>query len=877
MASTYLYRGRAVATPQAFTTIDASALEPTSLLSTGTVALIGSAIGGRPVSDITDPADVAQFSNAAQARTVYAGGDLLEAIEMAFNPANDPLVPGGAARIVALKVGADTQSTLSLATNSGASNVIDLTSAGYGEEQNQINVVVGDGSTAGKAVTVNFLDETNAVDNLGDSGVLSIDFEPGASNSWGDCLVTVGADGSTTAHATRTASLYLATLATHNGGDTVRITAANAANNGDVLKVWGVDGSGNVITDSITVASASLPNIGTVAFTDVFGMELSAAADTGDITVQDASANTLATFAFATSDQYKGLAIGTGMYVEGYVQASEASGVSTRMIVVGTGTNGAETSELITFTGTADERLLTSTRFTNITRIIAGEVNAAVTVAANAGQTLPSTYSTIQRVHDYYEDRITGGVGFTASILTGSTASAPSIMDEVLDEDGYDNGTSPLVLRDVVEQTINWFNTSTDFASAELSSGIVRPVWNFTVAATASFSWDITIGGTLRTYILDGDAATATAARDALLADFNKQPELNRALVATASGTDGIVITGRGGLGSIAVATPSGLTAGTTVAVAGRKTPPDNITPAAFFTGGGTVDPTEADYTKAFTLLRQIQANSVVPLTGDSSIHAALKDHCVYMAGLGKDERDGIVGLVKLDANGDPDLDSAGLWQLATKSELKSQIVDINSRHIRAVGQNIERFSIDGTRAVFPPWYGAVLVAGMQAGAALSEPLTRKVVNVLGIQQDSSWNPKDDSDEMIQAGLWFMESVTGIGRRCVRNVTTHLSTDNIAFVEGSVNHVVNQISKELRATGEESVGRPGDPTAVQTARNRIAAKADVMVSVGTMVAWRSLSLELNLDVLKVNIEVAVASPINFVPISIFLVNDTITA
>jgi hypothetical protein len=159
----------------------------------------------------------------------------------------------------------------------------------------------------------------------------------------------------------------------------------------------------------------------------------------------------------------------------------------------------------------------------------------------------------------------------------------------------------------------------------------------------------------------------------------------------------------------------------------------------------------------------------------------------------------------------------------------------------------------------------------MQAGAPVGEPLTFKYANVLKVRQDLSWNPEDDSDEMIQAGAWFMETVTGRGRRVVRNVTTHLTSNNLAFVEASVNQVVNQATYELRQTAETLVGRPGTPLIVQSAKGVLANKLNLLLDNKTILQWRSLSLKLDLDILEVSVEIAPVLPINFIPITVHLV------
>jgi hypothetical protein len=124
---------------------------------------------------------------------------------------------------------------------------------------------------------------------------------------------------------------------------------------------------------------------------------------------------------------------------------------------------------------------------------------------------------------------------------------------------------------------------------------------------------------------------------------------------------------------------------------------------------------------------------------------------------------------------------------------------------------------------------------------------------------------------MVQAGLLFLEQVEGVGRRWVRNVTTHLSTDNIAFVEGSVNEAVNFAAFNFRTNMEFAVGKKGFSGTVNGAKGVAINTLGLLVDAGVLVTWRSLSIELVVDVLEVSVEIAPVIPINFVKNTLHLV------
>jgi hypothetical protein len=230
------------------------------------------------------------------------------------------------------------------------------------------------------------------------------------------------------------------------------------------------------------------------------------------------------------------------------------------------------------------------------------------------------------------------------------------------------------------------------------------------------------------------------------------------------------------------------------------------------------------------------------------------------MAGQGKSERDGVSGILNGAANNVP-----------TKTEIKAAVIAVNSRHMRLVGQAVERFNSAGEKQEFLPPYTAAIIAGMQAGTTVGTPLTNKYLNVLGLRQDSSWNPVDDAEEMIKAGLLFAEEIDGKGRRVVRNITTHLTTSNIAFVEASVNQAVNFAVFEFRNTMEYAVGRKGFSGTIGVTKSLAKTKLGLLVDEEIITGWRSLDIEITLDVMDVNVELAPVIPINFVRSTIHLV------
>ena len=308
------------------------------------------------------------------------------------------------------------------------------------------------------------------------------------------------------------------------------------------------------------------------------------------------------------------------------------------------------------------------------------------------------------------------------------------------------------------------------------------------------------------------------------------------------------------------------LNAGSAIVTAARGTPgtgaPTNTSTPVYLSGGNEGDATAgnegtptadaADWQAALDVLKNLFVNSVVVLTGDPAVHAMLKSHITYMCGAGRMERDGAVGLL-----------NTALTGLPTKSEIKSQIIALNTRHLRILGQQIERYNADGEKEKMDPCYHACLIAGAQAGSPVGTSLTRKLLNTLGVYGDSSWSQKDDADEMIEMGLMFAEQVDGVGHRWVRNITSHLTTSNIAYTEASTNEAMNYAVYNFRTQMEAAVSERAFAGTVNAAEGRARGILDLLMA-DVLTGWRSLALDILADVMEVQVEMAPVVPVNFV-------------
>lgn len=867
MATTLFFDGAVIAKPGAYTRIDASGLESTGLGANGIVAIVGTSRGGVPVSALDgSPSGLLRLTRPAQVRDAFISGDLREACAMAFNPSNDPNILGGAQVVIPLRVDPATNAAAEFSNTDGTS--LRLETRDYGAQANQTNATIANGTVKGRLVTVTFEDSVEAFDNVGGDNMFSLLYTPAVTNqgSWESMNAQILSSG-VRAWASRTdTGLATDVINPITAATAVRVTAT-AGDANKTITIYGLNALNAPARETLTLINGIVS--GTQTWNAVYGAVLSAAA-AGTVLVEDI-ADTDDLLSITVGLLSKGLALVSAMHLanDTFVMAADAA-ATTNMVFWGKATNGNVQSEVIALAGTVPVRTVNS--WSQIDVIVLGNTANArtVTMTGIAAKTINTVQDTLQKVVDYYNARFSSAAGFVAEMLTGSSTLNPARLD-MTSGAGSTIHSATVIYRADLNAIVNKLDAQSELVdptritfAPQTNSSLI------TAANGATYTW--TIGGTAVTYVADGSATIPEIQAGGVLA-INNNATLLRTVVASSSGSS-VVVTG---LTSAAFTYSSGASAGANVAssvqaVSGTGYAPDNTVAPVFLVGGGDGTTTFNDWQDALDLLRQIRVNTVVVLTGDPAVHAALAALCVFKGGPnGKSECDGLVGLSGLDG------DSVPTGELPTKAEILAQVLDLNTRHIRACGQSIERFDTFGEQTVFMPWFQAVIGGAMQAGAPVGLPLTNKYLNVLGLAQGPSWNPVDDAEDMIQAGLFFAEEIDGVGRRWVRNITTHLSSDNIAFVEASVNQAVNFTAFELRTSMERIVGMPGFARTITAAKGAAVNKLTQLVAQGIIVAWDALSFTLTDDVLEMSVQVFPVNPVNFVPITMHLNSATITA
>lgn len=837
-ATSIFFNGRVISVPGSYSQVDASGLETVGLGAAGIVAVLGTAEGGKPVSAISEVQDFVRFNSPEKMRLAYRKGQLREVADMLFAPAKDPDILAGAQEVVAMKVNPATQSTTTLLA--GASEVMTLTSIDYGAFTAQINVEVQTGSSKGKSLTIKLEGRTETVDNLGGDAVATLQYDGGTYgyntavakvNDAGDITVTatrsgagksgeiVGVTNNAVEFAGSNQTGSSASLAVVSGTVTATgLTGMTANHVGRSITISGASNAGNngtfTIASFVSATSVTWVNLNAVnegaGFTWTVsdaGLKVTLYGIAGGLAAQEtlthAGATTVTSTTVWDADGLLAVSVSQSPVAGSIVFKNSPGGSTVATVAVGQVGRGGLICENA-FVDSASVDLKLSAAGTPVVALFGKNAAGAVVkelVTMSGPSTVTSVASTYAELTMIAVGNVAGGTTLTATVRAAKTTNA---------------------VQSTLLKVKSYFDSKTKLVSSTTLKGFIFTLLTGQTSLAPS-NLDIIAGTGLN--IMAPATGNLTADLYAMAAWINQNSQLVTAVVP-----------------------------------ANAPAVPDN-TPAPVFLAGGTEGVALfSHYQQALNLLKKVRVNSVVDLSGDPAVAAALDAHCAYMGGIGRSERDGFVGLLN---NAQTDVPS--------KTEIKSQIVDLNSRHIRATGQAITRYNTSGEKEEFAsPFLGAIL-AGAQAGSPVGTSLTFKYMNVLSFRQHSSWNPTDDAEEMIQSGLCFLENKEGVGRRVMRNVTTFLASSNIAFVEGSVNNAVNYAVYNFRTAMEFAVGKRGFAGTLAAARGVAVGTLGLLVDNTVITSYRSLSIELVVDVMDVSVEIAPVIPINFVRTTVHLV------
>ena len=300
----------------------------------------------------------------------------------------------------------------------------------------------------------------------------------------------------------------------------------------------------------------------------------------------------------------------------------------------------------------------------------------------------------------------------------------------------------------------------------------------------------------------------------------------------------------------------------TAIRQVGAGTLPANIG-FTYLSGGSDGEVTLEEWQRAFDVLQNVDVQWVVAISPMPAIHAMTDSHCAFMSNVALKERRCINGT------------DIGTTDEAAKAAAKA----LNSDRSSLVHLGFYDYDTKGKLVLFPPYILAAMIAGAFSGVNPGTALTNKTLKLRGLERKLR-NPTD-TDQLIKAGVLCVED-TDTGYKVVKSITTWLTDDNYNRVEVSVGVACDFISRELRAAVDDLRGSKGNVISMADALSRADSKLRELskpepMGVGVLVGdaqnppYKGLTVSLDGDVMRIEVQGSPVIPLNYIAIVIHAV------
>jgi hypothetical protein len=913
------FNGTTLIHPGGLTKVDAAGMAQVGAGVSGVVGIIGEADYGTPYNIVTaaaagEPPKVYEFTDPDAMAQTFKSGALADAVDFLFNPSNDIRIPGGVQKVIAIKSNRDTQSSGSVKDrNDLAANgyAAEFTSRGYGVSSNSTYVKIEANSVDNSTVDITITDAISTVvetfTQVGGNQLLDVQYSPSKETLVGvetSCTASPGVGSEL--ESTGVPALVTAGAAV---GQFVRVTSDHLS--GQVRRISAIAGN------TITVDSNFLVADGTVADAPVSGDKFVV----------------LREFIGA----FKAVAAGVShVTIPGYFDVSGTPGLSLQSGVIGEygdRTNGPCYIKVLSGPGAGQIRKISNASLDGL--------NHKVTIVGT-WDVLPAL-GTVGFINAVTSSNVNGSQLGSGAVgrIRGASGVSTSLSLHVRPGYGEPTGSGT---------TVVGVGQAGSSAPAGLESLGLRtlPDWKITLSATKDVEelvQDINKNASSKSGVTKSSVATdscwlatvgagRSGATPTSVFDFGYDPEYNgsndnNALSGgeTSQGVDclcGLNTTNYSGWLPVAATLLGTYSANpqryhrftddlnqvittvnneSTLVTAARKKAhaTDGGGVPAFksnhLSTGGTYTPTTADaLSKCFDELIKHRHNTAVALWSEDwyyadtpvmlftidYVHSLLATHAKQGAGAYRNEVDCIAAYRPPTSSTDP------------TALVKDKATTLNDRNLALVFQDMKRPGLNGLVNAYPPHMLACAVAGMQSGATVGTPLTYKLVRANNIVCRNTYLDtldKNTSNELLMNGCLFTEKVTGKGFRIVRNLSTYLSTDNLAYTDRHVNYELNFMSYDLRTFIEDKfVGEKSTPATAASIKSAVISKLDyyknsleIIVNSQDPItgkpqnAYKDLKITISGDICTIRFEIFPAVGINYLTFEIVATLPTISA
>lgn len=876
-ASSIIVNGQSTRSPNVYSEVDASSMVTNGIGLTSLV-LIGDAIGGKPASAFgSSEMPLLSATTPDEVSSIFQSGDLRDAGLLAFKSSNDAKVPSAPQRVLFYKTNDSTQSsrTLKGLSPTGLTDVLKINSIQYGAFANQIRVEVANGTNGGVKAIVRYEGvDPEVFDDVGSEAALRIGVDADAPfdnlesvssrNDYisGSLELAIDAndykyDADVTAAARQASVLRLSTPATYD----LPIT------------VFGLDAAGAATKVDFTIPAGQSQEVGQIALA------------ASDIDVPTA---------FSVNEEFKGT-VALGVMNAGVFDPKKTvTGRVTEYLPVAgsrlTLTSAADMTEVATITGrnqlgavVAEEVIPTQagtqtvTRFTMVDDIVFSSTSSSeVTVASTEG-----TLTVIASGSLNWGNGGTAGLKSLAALPVSSRAAsklrlvfdvAPAQVGKVVIRGKVGSTETAEVLDLAVDSSV--INSTSEWTSLSQIE-FLEVVGNDTPSTSVAPQLDLAVeafylafeGLSLADLVVNINAVSGLSA--------SSTRDGRQALPAALLDETDLIVAGGSfqNLYAVNYDLVQALESSTLVrAESAARVRPVNI-PETLLDGGsdygfdGSGLPltasTTAAFINAFDYLRDIKNVVIVPLSEEASVHAALVQHCKFMEGTGRDERNGYVAL---PSN-------------LNKADIKARIRSLGSRNVSAVAQSIKAFDELGILRTYGPKMLAVVAGAMQCGSPVGMPLTNKIINATEVLNTGDWSPSRSVEEMLEMSLMFARFDQERGIVWERSLTTWRQDSNAAFTEMSTNESVNVSTKLCRQAVENRIGDRAFAGLAGVIKALIASELQRQIDTGIIKSFApsSITVQDGGDAFNVQYEIAPIEPVNFIKITAHIRRQPVSA
>jgi len=281
-----------------------------------------------------------------------------------------------------------------------------------------------------------------------------------------------------------------------------------------------------------------------------------------------------------------------------------------------------------------------------------------------------------------------------------------------------------------------------------------------------------------------------------------------------------------------------------------NRTVPDNDSGFVYFSNGEAGSP---NWNSALTALETEDIQILSATTSDTGILSSIASHCVTMSSVeNRKERTYILG----GAIGESD-DAALTMARSFNSKYGSYVTD----------SVIKNNPLTNEAEIIPGCIVACMLGAMESAMAVSEPLTFKSLNVLGV---SKIRTNTNMEKLIKGGVLVVNPKPENSAQIVviRALTTYQGNNDLISCERSMVREDLYMNRDIRNAFSNGIGTPNDPSVsaiVQTLKDRAAewATNGYILPEGTQNVW-NISVKINGDKVYLTFSRYLTAPRNFV-------------